>query len=102
MALPATLAEALRSDLQPSFFLRFEQVENVLKAHAVSDQLVLKLPVLRAGFSRDVCILVHSQHSERLFNRFDLLWLEAKVLLIDNVLQFLRVFLHLYASICSI
>ena len=102
MTLAAALAEALRSHFQPSLFLRFEQVENVLKAHAVSDQLVLKLPVLRAGFSRDVRILVHSQHSERLFNRFDLLGLEAKVLLIDDVLQFLRVFLHLYASICSI
>ena len=102
MALAATLAEAFGSDLQTPLPLRFEQVENVLKAHTVVDQLVLELSVFLAGFGWDVSVLVLFQNSERVLDRSDLLRLKAKILLIDDVLQFLRVFLHLYASICSI
>lgn len=58
MALAATLAEAFGSDLQSPLLLRFEQVENVLKAHAVTDQLVLELSVFHAGFGWDVSVLV--------------------------------------------
>ena len=95
MALAATLAEAFGSDLQTPLPLRFEQVENVLKTHTVADQFVLELSVFHAGFGWDVSVLVLFQNSERLFDRSDLLRLKAKILLIDDVLQSLRVFLHL-------
>lgn len=95
VALAATLADAFGSDLQTPLPLRFEQVENVLKTHAVADQLVLELSVFHAGFGRDVGVLVLFQNPERLFDRSDLLRLKAKILLIDDVLQSLRVFLHL-------